>query len=168
MFEIGSTPPAWRPATGPDSVPFPDACWGEGPAADAAWHRYWKDCAEAERHETADEAIVRCRAEAEQSAGGAARFDHVLAHVVGTFDHHERELAGPDAEARRGMTLEMLSPVVNFSLNELHRSVHELDKTFAAVDRDRYRKAAATFAKIVADLSMGMAVSAANAAGGAT
>jgi hypothetical protein len=167
MFEIGSTPAAWRPATGADSVPFPDACWGEGPAADAAWARYWRDCAEAERRETADQAIVRCRAEADSWKGGAARFDHVLAELLRTFDYHERELAGPDAEAQRGMSLEMISVIVNVSLEQMASARHELDKGFDEVNRERYRKAAATFAKIVADLAIGMNASAAATAGGA-
>jgi hypothetical protein len=162
-----TTPTTWRPATGADSVPLPDACRGDGPEADAAWDRYWRDQAEAERRETADEATVRCRAEADFWEGGAARFDHVLAELIGTFEYHERELAGPDAEAQRGMSLAMLSMIANVSVDEMHRTLHELDKSFDEVNREHYRKAAARLARIVADLSIGMAVSATGTKGGA-
>ena len=148
-------PAAWRPATGADSVPFPDACHGDGPEADAAWEQYWQDCAEADRRETADEAIVRLRADADIIEHGAARFDAVLDTLVGALDQHEADLRGPDGEQWQGFSLDECCWYGEWQIDKLARAHGEMSEAFETLDRERFRKAAAKFANVVADFGAG-------------
>jgi len=143
-----------RPKTGADSVPFPAECNGpETPQAMAAWKRYWADREEAARRETADEAIVRCRDEAAM-LDGAGRFDHVLEVVVHAFDRQVQDLSGPDADRWRGLGL--MECCFYHDASDLVCAWGEMEQAFSALDRDRFRKAAAEYAGALADLSAGM------------
>jgi hypothetical protein len=150
----------FRPQTGADSVPFPAECHQDlngpdTPQGSAAWKRYWADREEAARRETADEAIVRCRDEAAM-LDGAERFDHVLDTIVDVFDRQVQDLSGPDADQWRGMGLMECSFYHDASC--WARVWQEMEEAFSALDRDRFRKAAAEYAGTLADLSVGMRV----------
>jgi len=153
-----------RPKTGADSVPFPAECQQvlhgpETPQAMAAWKRYWADREEAARRETADEAIVRCRDEAAIRDGGAARFNVVLDCIVDTFDWHLANLNKPEEqEVEQGMGLDELCPLPTFEVSELKDTHREMVDAFHELDRNRYRKAAAEFARIIAEFAMAMRV----------
>jgi hypothetical protein len=149
-----------RPKTGADSVPFPAECrhvlnGPESPQAIAAWVRYLADREEAARRETADEAIVRCRDEAAM-LDGAGRFDYVLDAIVDAFDRQVQDLSGPDAERWRGMGL--MECCFYGCASGLAQAWNEMEQAFSALDRDRFRKAAAEYAGTLADLSAGMRV----------
>jgi hypothetical protein len=145
-----------RPKTGADSVPFPAECHGpETPQAMAAWERYWAIREEAARRETADEAIVRCRDEAAM-LDGAGRFDYVLDAIVDAFDRHVRDLSGPDPDSVRGMGL--MESCFYGCGSGLAQAWSEMEEAFSALDRNRFRKAAAEYAGTLADLSVGMLV----------
>ena len=154
----------FRPRTGADSVPFPGECHQDLDGPDtpqliAAWKRYWADREEAARRETADEAIVRCRDEAEMCDGGAARFDLVLDCIVHTFDRHLAELQKPEEqEVEQGMGLDQVCGLPVCEVSQLACTHQEMSDAFDDLDRNRYRKAAAEFARIIADFAMGMRV----------
>ena len=150
----------FRPQTGADSVPFPAECHQElngpdTPQGSAAWKRYWADREEAARRETADEAIVRCRDEA-AIFDGAGRFDYVLDAIVDAFDSQVRDLSGPDPDSVRGMGL--MESCFYGCGSGLSQAWSEMEQAFSALDRDRFRKAAAEYAGTLADLSVGMRV----------
>ena len=146
-----TTPTYWRPKTGADSVPFPAAAKFRGPAASAAFSRYLVDCQEAAKRETAEEAVVRCRAEADLLDHGGARFDDVLACLTTTFDSHVADVTGPEGELWKGYTFEESSLYGNGHIDRLRRAYVEMAAAFDALDRERFRKAAASFAEVVAD-----------------
>ena len=149
-----TTPVCWRPSTGADSVPFPAAAKFEGPAGAAAYSLYLVDCQEAAKQETAEEAVVRCRAEADLLDDGGARFDHVLVGLTTTFDNHVRDLASPDAETRKvemGMGFDECCYYGGWQIDRLRRAHGEMIAAYDALDRERFRKAAASFAEAVAD-----------------
>lgn len=149
-----TTPVCWRPSTGAMSVPFPADARLDGPAGAAAYARYLSDCREAANRETAEEAVVRCRAEADLLDDGGARFDDVLAALTTTFDGHVRDLASPDAEIaeiEQGMGLDESSYFGGWQIDQLRRAHDEMSVAFDALDRERFRKAAAHFAEVVAD-----------------
>ena len=151
---------SFRPQTGADSVPFPAECHQEldgpdTPQGVAAWRRYWADREEAARRETADEAIVRCRDEAEM-LDGVGRFYHVLDVIVDVFDRKVQDLSGPHGDEWRGMGLAeccMYHDALCWG-----RVWYEMEVAFLSLDRDRFRKAAAEYAGTLADLSVGMQV----------
>ncbi len=149
-------PVTWRPSTGANSIPLPAACYGEGPEADAAWAQFWRDCEEAANRETADEAIARCRAGAELFADGGQRFDHVLEVVLDTFDRQVVDLARPQGEKYRGLGLDECSFYGCGQVDRMRRAWSRMADAFADLDRDRYRKAAAEFARTLADMALGM------------
>jgi hypothetical protein len=151
-----TTPTTWRPTTGADSIPLPAVCYSEGPEADAAWAQYWRDCEEAANRETADEAIARCRAEAELFADGGQRFDHVLEVVLDTFDRQVVDLARPQGEKYRGLGLDECGFYGGWKVDRMRRAWDRMADAFGDLDRDRYRKAAAEFAGNLADLAVGM------------
>ena len=145
---------SWRPTTGADSVPFPADAHLDGPAGMAAYSRYLVDCQEAAKQETAEEAAVRCRADADLLNDGGARFDDVLACLTTTFDSHVRDLASPDAaiaELERGMGFNEISFFGDYQIDRLRRANAEMSAAFEALDRERFRKHAAIFAEVVAD-----------------
>lgn len=146
-----TTPTYWRPKTGADSVPFPAAAKFRGPAASAAYSRYLVDCQEAARRETAEEAAVRCRAEADLLDNGGARFDDVLACLTTTFDSHVADVAGPEGEQWNRFTFDESSFYGIGQVDKLRRAHGEMSAAFEALDRERFRKAAASFAEVVAD-----------------
>ena len=149
-----------RAKTGADSVSFPVECHGpETPQAMAAWDKYWADRVEAASRETADEAIVRCRDEAENwmpGHGGAARFGHAMSEAIGVFNRHVRDLAGPDADAERGMGLLELIPFADPGC--MAAAWKRMSAAFDALERDQFLKAAAEFAKEFADMTWGLRV----------
>lgn len=164
------TSTAWRPSTGADSVPLPPLCHDpDGPEARAAWARYWKERADAEQRETADEAVARCRAEADFFTDGGQRFDHVLDVAVDTFDRHVVDLDRPEGLRYRGMGLDECGFYSGFEIDRMRRAWKSMADAFHDLDRDRYRKAAAEFAGSLADLAVGMGLVTAspNRAGGA-
>ena len=149
-----TTPICWRPSTGADSIPFPAAARFDGPAGAAAYSRYLVDCQEAAKRETAEEAVLRCRAEADLLDDGGARFDNVLACLTTTFDSHVRDLASPDAETRKiemGMGFDECCYYGGWQIDKLRRAHGEMSAAFEALDRERFRKHAALFAEVVAD-----------------
>jgi hypothetical protein len=148
-------PAAWRPKTGADSVPFPDICHGDSPEADAAYVQYHRDREEAARQETADEAIVRLRADADEIEHGVARFDAVLTTLVDALDRQEADLRGPDGERWRGLSLDECCWYGGWQVDELDRAHGEMRAAFETLDRERFRKAAAKFANVVADFGAG-------------
>lgn len=149
-----TTPITWRPTTGADSVDFPADARLDGPAGSAAYSRYLIDCQEAARRETADQAIVRCRAEADLLDDGGQRFDDVLADLLNTFDGHLADLAGPEGDIWRGFTFEESSFYGVWQIDTLRRAYVEMSGAFQALDRERFRKAAATFAEVIADFGI--------------
>ncbi len=158
-----TTPTCWRPATGADSVPYPAELLAESvdhdsPQAQAAYARYLIDCQEAANRETADEAIVRCRAEADHFEGGAARFELVLDTLTDALDRHVADLTGPDGEQWRGFSLEESSCYGSGQVDKLARSYAAMAKAWDALDRAAFRKAAAEFSTTLADLAIGMVV----------
>lgn len=155
----------FRPKTGADSVPFPAECHGpETPQAMAAWARYQADCDAAAKRETADEAIVRSREEASFYFDGAARLDYVLDALVDSFDRHVRDLSGPDGERERCFGF---GEVCLYSdVRDMSRAWHEMDSAYAGLDRERFRKAAAEYARVLADLTVGMRVAETSEQGG--
>jgi hypothetical protein len=163
-----TTPLCWRPSTGADSVDFPADAKLDGPAGSAAYARYLIDCQEAARRETADEAIVRCRAEADLLDDGGHRFDDVIGCLLSTFDGHVQDLAGPEGDLWKGMGFEEYCYYGLYQVDRLRRAHVEMNDAFTALDRERFRKAAATFAEVIADFGIGWKpTSAAPAAGGA-
>jgi hypothetical protein len=163
-----TTPLCWRPSTGADSVDFPADARLEGPAGQAAYSRYLIECQEAARRETADEAIARCRAEADRLDDGGQRFDDVLGCLLSTFDGHARDLAGPEGDLWKGMGFGESCYYLSGEIDRLRRQHAEMSLAFEALDRERFRKAAATFAEVIADFGIGWKpTSAATAAGGA-
>jgi hypothetical protein len=151
-------PASWRPATGADSVPFPAMPVDlESPQADAAWARYWREREEAAARETADEAIARCRAEAGQyDDGGGARFELVLDTVVGDLDRHVADLAKPDGDKWRGLGWGECSYYGFAEMEKLARVHDAMAAAWDDLNREAFRKAAAEFARILADLALGM------------
>jgi hypothetical protein len=146
-----TTPICWRPSTGADSVPFPADAGLGGPAGSAAYSRYLVDCQEAARRETAEEAVVRCRAEADLLDDGGRRFDDVLACLTTTFDSHVADVAGPEGEQWKGFTFDESSFYGIGQIDKLRRAHGEMSAAFYALDRELFRKAAASFAEVVAD-----------------
>jgi hypothetical protein len=146
-----TTPICWRPITGADSVPFPADARLDGPAGEVAYSQYLIDCQEAARRETADAAVVRCRAEADRLDDGGTRFDDVLACLTSTFDGHARDLAGPDGDRWRVFSFEESSFYGIGQVDQLRRAHVEMSAAYDSLDRERFRKAAATFAEVVAD-----------------
>jgi hypothetical protein len=165
-----TTPTTWRPTTGADSVPFPAIIHCGGPEADAAYDQYLRDQAAAAMRETADEAIVRCRAEADFFVDGGQRFDHVLEVVIDTFDRQVADLAQPEGEKYRGLGLDECGFYGGWKVDRMRQAWDRMADAFADFDRDSYRKAAAEFAGNLADLAVGMTTLPAtpNRAGGAT
>lgn len=167
-----TTPTCWRPSTGADSVPYPtellgDGCDHDSPEAKAIWARYWRDREEAAKRETADEAIARCRAEADQFEHGAARFELVLDTLTDALDRHVADLAGREGDRWYGMGFEESTFVGFGQADSLAHAQREMAEAWDRLDRDAYRKAAAKFANAVADLSIGMMPTAATGKGGA-
>ena len=149
-----TTPLCWRPTTGADSVAFPADARLDGPAGEAAFKRYIIDCEDAAMRETADEAIVRCRAEAELLDDGGARFDGVLDCLTTTFDCHVRDLNSPDkatADIARGMGFNEVTYYGDWQIDRLRHANVEMNAAYDTLDRERFRKAAAVFAEVVAD-----------------
>ncbi len=152
-----TTPLTWRPTTGADSVPYPPMFDDlESPEARAAWARYLIDSREAAECETADEAIVRCRAEADYFEGGADRFELVLDTLTDAIDRHVADLTGPEAEKWRGMGFEESTFVGFFKTDTLVHAHREMGDAWDRLDRDAFRKAAAKFARTLADLAVDM------------
>jgi hypothetical protein len=144
----------WRPSTGADSVPFPADARLDGPAGAAAYSRYLVDCQEAAKRETAEEAVVRCRAEADLLDDGGQRFDDVLDCLTTMFDSHVRDLASNNAaiaELERGTGFNEISYFGDYAIDRLRRANGEMSAAYEALDRERFRKAAASFAEVVAD-----------------
>lgn len=163
-----TTPITWRPSSGADSVPLPDDAKLEGPVGSAAYSRYLIECQEAARRETADEAIVRCRAEADLFDDGGQRFDNVLACLLNSFDGHAADLVGPEGYLWDGYTFDECSYYASWQVDQLQRAHAEMSEAYRALDRERFRKAAATFAEVIADFGIGLKpTSDATAAGGA-
>lgn len=157
-----------RPSTGAMSVPFPADARLDGPAGMAAYSRYLIDCQEAARRETADESLVRCRAEADLLDHGGARFDDVLAALTATFDVHVRELNNPEtAEVEQGMGFNEVCYFGEWQIEELRTANAEMNAAYESLDRERYRKAATRFAEVVADWGITWKPKAARAEGGA-
>lgn len=146
-----TTPASWRPATGADSVEFPADATLDGPAGRAAYSRYLRQCEVAAKIETADEAITRCRAEADRLDDGGQRFDDVLDCLLSTFQEHVADLAEPDGDLWRGFSFEESSCFGVWQIDQLRRAYVEMSGAFQSLDRERFRKAAATFAEVVAD-----------------
>ena len=142
---------SWRPTTGADSVPFPADARLDGPAGSAAYSRYLVDCQAAAKRETSEEAVVRCRAEADLLDDGGARFDDVLACLTTTFDSHVADVAGPEGEQWKGFTFDESSFYGIGQVDKLRRAHGEMSAAFEALDRERFRKHAALFAEVVAD-----------------
>lgn len=154
-----TTPTCWRPSTGADSVPYPSMPLDlDSPQAHAAYARYLLDRQKAAQRETADEAIARCRAEADYFEGGAARFELVLDTLTDALDRHAADLAGPEGEKWRGMGLQESTFVGFGQADRLVRAQCEMSEAWDRLDRNAYRKAAAQFANVVADLAIGMHV----------
>lgn len=152
-----TTPVTWRPTTGAESVPLPAVCSDhDSSEARTAWARYWVERDQAERRETADEAVARCRAEADHFDGGGRRFDHVLDTTLDTFDSHVADLKGPEGESYRGLGLDESGFYSGFEIDRMRRAWRTMDDAFGNLDRDAYRKAAAEFARALADLAIGM------------
>lgn len=146
-----TTPASWRPATGANSVPFPVEAREDGPTGEAAYSRYLLDCQDAARRETAVEAATRCRAEADLLDDGGLRFDDVLDHLAQAFDSHLADTAGPEGELWKGMSLDECSYYGSGQLDQLRRAHVEMAAAFASLGRERFMKAAAEFATVVAD-----------------
>ncbi len=163
-----TTPTTWRPSTGADSVPCPEIGRTDGPEGEAAWDQYWRDCAQAADRETADEALVRCRAEADLIADGGPRFDHVLEVVIDTFDRQVADLARPTGEQYRGLGLDECGFYSGWQIGRMLQAWHTMADAFDDLDREQYRKAAAEFAGALADMSVGMASPTPNPNGGAS
>ena len=142
---------SWRPTTGADSVPFPADARLDGPAGSAAYSRDLVDCQAAAKRETSEEAVVRCRAEADLLDDGGARFDDVLACLTTTFDSHVADVAGPEGEQWKGFTFDESSFYGIGQVDKLRRAHGEMSAAFEALDRERFRKHAALFAEVVAD-----------------
>lgn len=154
-----TTPASWRPATGADSVPFPAMPLDlDSPEAQAAFDLYMRRRDEAERRETADEAIVRCRAEAEYFEGGAARFDDVLDTLLHDLDRHVANEAKPGADVYRGFSMGESCFYGFADVEKLARTHAIMADAWEELDHDAYRKAAAEFSKIVAELAIEMRV----------
>lgn len=146
-----------RPKTGADSVPLPAACHDpDSPEYGVAWDHYWAERAQAEARETADEAIVRCRADADFFTDGGQRFDHVLELAVDTFDRRVVDLDGPDGETYRGLGLDEYGFYSGFEIDHMRKAWKGMAQSFDDLDRDRYRKAAAEFAAALANMAVGM------------
>lgn len=149
-----TTPTCWRPTTGADSVPFPADARLDGPAGQAAYSQYIIDCQKAAERETAEEAVARCRAEADRLDDGGHRFDDVLDCLTSTFDCHVRDLNSPDkatVEMERGMGFNEVSYFGDWQINWLRKANSEMTAAYESLDRERFRKAAASFAEVVAD-----------------
>jgi hypothetical protein len=144
-----------RPKTGADSVPFPDECRGDGPGSEAAWNRYWRDREAAAARETANEAVVRYREEAELLEHGGARFDDVLECMVTTFDRHVADCSRPGGEVYRGLGLSESCFYGDWQIDRMARAHRTMTDAFDQGDREAFRKAAAEFAQLVADWGVG-------------
>ncbi len=149
-----TTPICWRPSTGADSVPFPADAHLDGPAGMAAYSRYLIDCQEAAQRETADEAVVRCRAEADNLDDGGARFDDVLDCLMSTFDGHVADVQGQNGDQWRGFGFDECSYFGSYSIDRLRHAHNKMSEAFTALDREQYRKAAASFSEVIADFSI--------------
>jgi hypothetical protein len=152
-----TTPNSWRPQTGADSIPSPPTFRDpDSPQARGAWARYWRECEEAAARETVNEAIVRCRAEADCFEHGAARFEVVLETLDHALDRHVADLAGPEGEKWRGFSLDESSIYGLGHVRALATAYGHMEAAWTDLNREAYRKAAAEFASILADLSFGM------------
>lgn len=148
-----------RPKTGADSVPLPAACHDpDSPEYGVAWEHYWAERAQAEARETADEAIVQCRADADFFADGGQRFDYVLEIAVETFDRRAVDLTRPKADDYRGLSLDEYGFYSGFQIDHMRQAWEGMAESFRDLDRDRYRKAAAEFAGALANMTVGMAL----------
>lgn len=153
-----TTPLCWRPITGADSVSYPADARLDGPAGRAAFVRYISDCEQAAERETADEAVLRCRAEADRLDDGGERFDFVLDSLTTTFDCHFRDLNSPDkatAEMERGMGFDESCYYGEWQIDRLRDANAEMRAAYESLSRERFRKAAAKFAEVVADWGVG-------------
>jgi hypothetical protein len=149
-----TTPICWRPSTGADSVPFPADARLDGPAGAAAYSRYLVDCQEAAKRETADEAVVRCRAEADNLDDGGARFDDVLDSLLSTFDSHVADVHGPNGDQWRDLGFDECIYFGSYSIDRLRHAHNKMSEAFTALDREQYRKAAASFSEVIADFGI--------------
>lgn len=140
----------YRPKTGRYSVPFPKFPPGADPGDSEfspIWAGYFRQQAEAEAAETADQAVERCRGEAGDFDGGADRFDAVLNLVLHTFDSRGDY---------PGLGLDESGYYSSWMFDGLSRAWAAMSRGFDEGDRDGYRKAAAEFAKEVSHLSIDM------------
>jgi hypothetical protein len=99
-------------------------------------------------------AMKRCRDAAREMPGGDSRFDHAVRELVGSFDRHVRELGGPNAHEVRGMGLLEIARFHGPGL--MSYWWEEMELAWEALDRERFRAAAAEFASEFADVAWGL------------
>ena len=134
------------PRTGADSVPLPKP--SDGPH-DAAWSKYWDHLRQAEREETPEQAIERCRGQ----AGDFERhrhFDGTFAMLLDTFD------TTVGIEKYAGLGLDECGFFYGDTLTDLRRNWLAMENAFTAGDRAAYSKAAADFARDAAIFTAGV------------
>lgn len=138
----------YRPKTGRYSVPFPKFPPGANPEDsefNPIWANYFRQQAEAEAVETANQAIERCRGEAGDFDGGADRFDAVLELLLYTFDTRGEY---------PGLGLDESGYYSRWMIDAISRAWATMSQAFDSGDRNAYRKAAAEFAKEISNLSI--------------
>jgi len=136
----------YQPKTGADSVPMPEP--SDRPH-DAAWSKYWDKCQQADREETPEQAIERCRGQ----AGDFERhrhFDGTFTMLLDTFD----TTVGIEKYVNLG--LDECGFFYGGILTHLRKHWLAMQNAFTAGDRAAYSKAAANFAKDAAIFTVGV------------
>jgi hypothetical protein len=136
----------YQPKTGADSVPIPEP--SDRPH-DPAWSKYWDQRQQAEREETVEQAIERCRGQAGEWERHR-HFDGTFAMLLDTFD------TTVGIEQYAGLGLDECGFFSRSSMDGLRKHWAAMAHAFDAGDRAAYSKAAADFARDAAIFSAGV------------
>lgn len=136
--------PTDLPSTGPDSVPMPPPH-----SSREDWVVYLLKVRRAEMSETAEQATVRCRAEAARY-DRQRLFDATLADLIEQYD-----LTVPDPEYA-GLSLDESGFLDEYLLADLVKHWREMQIAFADADRPAFHKAAAKFTARAVGFAVGL------------